>query len=270
MKHDRTTELRYPGLSRGRLGAWAPCLGPTGLALRDWSPYRNSGILQNFDIATAWNPTGRKYGLRFDGVDDVVSMGAWRPLSTTSPFTFEAWIDLTFLSGNRYPVIASFRTNSGMFSFAISNDNNYLGMLIGSANVAWGRFSNGLAASVWSGPHHVAYTYSGSGPTTAGSFRTYFDATEIAVSVTPAFAAQVVDESRFGGDGGALSFFSGCLLSASLYGRVLTPKEKSILASRPGIAHELAPRRRSSVQVVAGFKAAWIPRRSLVIGGGTN
>jgi hypothetical protein len=56
-----------------------------------------------------------------------------------------------------------------------------------------------------------------------------------------------------------------------LYRRALSGQEISLLASRRGIAYELAPRRRSSVQVVGGgFKAAWIPRRSLIVGGGTN
>jgi hypothetical protein len=250
MRHKVTTELRYPSLWRGCVGAWNPGLGPSGLTLRDWSRFGNHGTLQNFDITTVWHVKGKLYGLKFDGVDDVVSMGSWRPLSTTAPFTFEAWIDLAFLSGDRYPVIASFRTNAGMFSFAVSNAGSYLGMLMGSQNAAWGRFANGLAATTWDVPRHVAYTYRGSNPTTAASFTTYLDGVAIPVVDTPGFANQV-DESRLGGDGGALSFFSGCVCSASLYGQVLTTKEIAILARRPGIAYELAPRRRSSVAVAA-------------------
>jgi hypothetical protein len=66
------------------------------------------------------------------------------------------------------------------------------------------------------------------------------------------------------------SHYSGSIWNVMLHNRVLNPNEIRLLASRRGIAYELAPRRRSSVQVVAGFKAAWISRRSLVIGGGTN
>jgi hypothetical protein len=58
------------------------------------------------------------------------------------------------------------------------------------------------------------------------------------------------------------------LLDLMLYGRVLSGNEFRLLGRRPGIAFELAPRRRASVQVVGGFKAAWIPRQRLIVGGG--
>jgi hypothetical protein len=55
--------------------------------------------------------------------------------------------------------------------------------------------------------------------------------------------------------------FTGGLKSIAMWNRCLTPREVSILATRPGIAYELAPRRRSSSAV-----AAFNRRRRLLLG----
>jgi hypothetical protein len=61
--------------------------------------------------------------------------------------------------------------------------------------------------------------------------------------------------------------FAGSLSDMRIYNRQLSPQEIALLAMRPGIAYEMAPRRRSGLS--AGFRAHWV-RRSLIVGGGLN
>jgi hypothetical protein len=51
----RDGQAIWPELWRGCVGAWNPGLGPTGLRLYDWSPYRNHGTLTNMDAGTDWD-----------------------------------------------------------------------------------------------------------------------------------------------------------------------------------------------------------------------
>jgi len=50
----RDGEPLFPELWDGCVGAWNPGLGPSGLTLRDWSPYKNHGTLTNMDAGTDW------------------------------------------------------------------------------------------------------------------------------------------------------------------------------------------------------------------------
>ena len=60
----------------------------------------------------------------------------------------------------------------------------------------------------------------------------------------------------------------GIIDDCRIYDRVLTSGEERLLASRRGIAYEMAPRRWSGVS--GGFSAAWALRQNLIIGGGLD
>jgi hypothetical protein len=60
-------------------------------------------------------------------------------------------------------------------------------------------------------------------------------------------------------------FLTGSISDITAWNRALSSNEISLLAMRPGIAYELAPRRRSSVQVAASFNR----RRRLLVGAGS-
>lgn len=90
MRHKQTANLRYPGLWRGCVGAWAPCLGPSGSVLPDRSPRRNHGTLTKMDPATDWAVSRGRHVLDFDGTNDRVQT----PLlfsPGTGAFAIEAW-----------------------------------------------------------------------------------------------------------------------------------------------------------------------------------
>jgi len=254
----------YPSLWKGCVGAWAPCLGPTGLTLRDWSGRGNHGTLTNMVPGDDWVTSQGKHALDFDASNDYVSIGAWTPISTTAPFSMSGWMKISGFSGNNYPSMFSLKSNAGELKIGISNDTSYLGILIGSNNASWGRFRNNLAASTWPGIwHHVGVAYSGSGPTSASSFTSYLDGVPIAMVDNAAPFGATFDLSMIGGDGGAASYMRGLLDSLFVHDRVLSSAEWRLLASRRGIAYELASRRRSSL--VAGFNR----RRRLLVGAGS-
>lgn len=260
-------EPAYPELWRGCVGAWAPCLGPTGQTLRDWGGRHVHGTLTNMDVNAAWLPSAGRFALTFDASNDYVSLGSWQPLSTTAPFSLSAWVRISSFSGNNYPTFISLRSNAGNIGIGVSNDTSYLGILTGSNNATWGRFRNNLAASTWPGVwRHVGISYIGSGPTTAASFMSYLDGVAIAMVDNAAPFGATFDLSMIGGDGGAASYMRGSLDSLMVHNRVLSANEWRLLASRRGIAYDLAPRKRT--RTFAGFKAYWAARKAQILGGG--
>ena len=83
-------ESAFPELWDVVVGAWAPCLGPTGSRLHDMSRRSNWGTLTNMDAATDWTISGGQYALDFYGTNDYVrvaeGMPQWRAIS--------AWVSL--------------------------------------------------------------------------------------------------------------------------------------------------------------------------------
>jgi hypothetical protein len=62
--------------------------------------------------------------------------------------------------------------------------------------------------------------------------------------------------------------WSGGIQEVRIYNRVLSRNEIMILSRRPGIAYELAPRRRVGVTDAATFLPSWVIRQNVLIGGG--
>jgi hypothetical protein len=82
----------YPELWRGCVGAWAPCLGPTGITLRDWSGRANHGTLTNMDPSSDWIPGSNGYALDLDGTNDTVAFADATGILCPSTITFEMWV----------------------------------------------------------------------------------------------------------------------------------------------------------------------------------
>jgi len=279
MRHKVTTELRYPGLWRGCVGAWNPGLGPSGLTLRDWSGRGNHGTLTNMDAGTDWVSSQGRYALDFDGSNDCVVLPS-TVLTSGSPFSLTWWEYVTVDSG----------AFSGRFSFNMRGTANRFVVIRPKDQLAYGSLSWGPAPGDPSASESNAssttqalnkwrfFAITGSNPNgsfVTGGYRLYEGGIAEAVTqktvkqgstftTIPAATSQI-------GDYGASAGTNALLTDMRIYDRILPPAEVSLCGFRRGIAYELAPRRRASVAVAGGgFKAAWIPRRSLVIGGGTN
>lgn len=93
MKHKRTTELRYPGLWRGCVGAWAPCLGPTGLTLRDWSGKSNHGVLTSLDAGSCWGSVSGRNAITGNNSSGYVNCGNITKWNVgAGAYTLHVWV----------------------------------------------------------------------------------------------------------------------------------------------------------------------------------
>lgn len=250
----------YPDLWRGCVGAWAPCLGPTGVTLRDWSGRHNHGTLTNMDTAGDWVPNQGRYALDFDGTDDYVDcgLGTAATLGTTTSFAVSLWANIRASANDGIFYIGNFASSAGVFQFSTAS-NFFVLRLNGGAYdkvIAFPSWVN----SAWA---HFAISYNGAN---VALFRN-------GVAV-PDFSGAFTQSLGFTGNRTIIAayFSSGFTANAILddvrvYNRALLPQQISLLTSRRGIAYELAPRLRSRI-FAGGFKAYWAARKAQIIGGG--
>jgi hypothetical protein len=246
-------------LWRGCVGAWNPGLGPTGLTLRDWSGYGNHGTLTSMDPGTDWTTTLGRYSLDFDGVNDVVDCGTPPGINGATYASYSVWLwrsstGITCAVGGS----AGNSTNGDRFSCIWFSDGNVYfshggGVLFSSL------------ALTGTGLNHIAVNYDGSKSTNATRFRAWANGSErtLTFSGTVPAVLPTVTPWTLGKDS-SNRFGAGRILDCMLFARNLNANEIRILSMRPGIAYELAPRRRSSLQV-----AAFNRRRRLLIGAGS-
>ena len=239
----RDGQPRYPELWRGCVGAWNPGLGPSGLTLRDNSGLGNNGTLTNGPTYAA---SQGKYAMKFDGVDDYVNFGNLSVVNFgTSPFAFGTWVKggtngceilaKTPISGDTGLYIAN-RSVSGNYYY-------YNGAVtdIGAKDGKW---------------HHLAISRLS---TASSDTRLYYDGI-LAVTITD--SQNKTNANNFTIGGLVSNTFASCeIADVQVYNRALSPNEIRTLATRRGIAYELAPRRRSSSAV-----AAFNRRRRLLLG----
>jgi hypothetical protein len=238
----------WPELWRGCVGAWNPGLGPTGLRLYDWSPYRNHGTLTNMDAGTDWVRSQGRHALDFDGVDDrvetfdiasrcaqSVSVSWWQlprnPFNSTND-GFGALNRAAFTQGISPPAF-------GIMHF--SNNNIFAGF-----ENSFGDFRVVVAnsATIWSQTalHHWCLTARNNGLTSL-----YVNGLPLGTVAN----TRIVYPSSVLSIGGNGRQFSGAITDFAIFDRVLSPNEIRLLATRPGIAYELAPRRWSAAMIEA-------------------
>jgi len=81
------SNLLYPQLWKGCVGAWCPSLGVTGNTLFDHSGFGNHGTLTNGPM---WDVSEGRYANGFDGVNDWIDLG--NLLIGSADFTVTVWI----------------------------------------------------------------------------------------------------------------------------------------------------------------------------------
>lgn len=242
----------YPELQNAVIGAFAPCLGPTGIALRDWSKFKNNGTLTSMDVSTDWTIGAGRYALDFDGTNDYVSVpdNGLRP----SEISFSAWVIPAATPANFDSVYTWQSGNRGAI-FTFMNTSKFRVYVRSAAGYTSVDSVNTVSAGVL--VHVCGYISTASqtiGSGTNGKIEATTSWSGTISYGTLGIAGQI---GQYDGNG----FAQLQLLDLMLYGRVLSGNEFRLLGRRPGIAYELAPRRRSSVQV-----AAFNRRRRLLIG----
>lgn len=264
----------YPELWRGCVGAWAPCLGPTGLTLRDWSGRGHNGpMISTMSPSTGWDTSHGRWSNKFDGSDDYFdlmgSLGSFSFVQNSGAFTISWWQKMSSLTVRMVPMGNTATTaEKGWlplceYGAGVGTNSMRFALYKGTLNIPIYdvRTPDGTLTTSW---QHICV--SGSGIST-GRHRIYIDGVEQSLTVIAAFTAYSSGDSTRVMNVGRTNFsstvvpFSGWLDDLRIYDRPLSENTVRAIAFRRGIAYELAPRRRSSSAV-----AAFNRRRRLLVG----
>jgi len=251
---------RYPSLWRGCVGAWAPCLGPSGLMLRDWSGFGNHGTLTNMDAAGDWVSSSGRYALDFDGSNDYVTspfallrgesfktMSIWiNPITTASNAQFDGYFGAQQNTTSRFGI-----TNAG----SIAGNDDVLLLCGNGLSSTYGYTTTGVLVN--NTMSHFFLQFDGAQSTNAGRLRLWKDGIEVALTYSgtiPSTLPSATGTALFFGSvmstGPSLCILDDAMVHSSPIGE----SGIRLLASRRGIAYELAPRRRSRVSVLASLR----------------
>ncbi len=272
MKHKRTTELRYPGLWRSCVGAWAPCLGPTGLTLRDWSGTGNTLTLTNMSPESDWVVQNGRYTLDFDGSNDYAGTAITSRYLSSGPQMLSFWFrnTATLTLGN-FPTVFSYgSTVSDSYRTQLYSGFNVIGTgpSANTGKLSIQDFDGSAVSGAYSNTdfqsnlnwNHAAGGWDGT------SWKIYINGLDETnaqgTQNAPATTSHPSVTLAIGRSTSGLGRYTPTQIDdVRFYHRALSATEIRLLASRRGIAYELAPRRRSSVQV-----AAFNRRRRLLLG----
>lgn len=254
------SESRFPQLWRGLVGAWAPCLGPTGATLRDWSGRANHGTLTSMDPGTDWVLSGGNRALDVDATDDLIDCGSGQSLDDLPQLTASAWIYPRSAGGGGFGRIIDKSAGLGPTDGWILNcDNGGAGDRVtfnsDSGAVVMYRASDD-GALVFNRLQFIAVTWDGG--VAASGVHIYVVSNGSVVEVTYSdFANGTSRDSdataslKLGNSATANRGFDGLIVETLVHNRILGLSELARLATRPGIIYEMRERRRVAVQATA-------------------
>ena len=259
----------YPQAWRGCVGAWNPGLGPSGLVLRDWGGRKNHGTLTNGPV---WSTSTGQQAISFDGVNDYVALSSPVPIDllrlASNPFTLSASLRISAFATQGDGSWNLF-TIGGSSDYRIISFGTYAARLVILASVSggsWNIFLQGATTLVTGITYAVSYRRSGNGVySVLLNGRLDGSATNTGSLVLDDSTAKIATHYNLS----ASRYSSGSIMATSFHDRALSASEISLLARRPGIAYELAPRRFYSLPTPS-FSAAWARRQSIIIGGGLH
>jgi hypothetical protein len=261
----RDGEPLFPELWDGCVGAWNPGLGSTGTRLYDWSPYKNHGTMTNMGAATAWTRSNGRNALSFaGGATHVVtsfigpavnqrSLSVW--FRTTQNHADGQYGTIFFYgTGTTFPAGLGSSFFVMIFTETMNGWNNGFGVSQFGESLAVNNVNDGL----W---HHGCIVNSGT------TYRVWLDGTLRAtktMATTPTSSAAFLGRANISGSLGSNLNYVGEADDYAFYNRALSHNEIRLLASRRGIAYEMAPRNWSAQQIAA-YRARYY---SQVVGGG--
>jgi len=251
----RDGEPLFPELWRGCVGAWNPGLGPSGAVLRDWSVFHDDATLSS--PSSAFAPVGSKWSLSSGHatvasktrLEAVSSVSLWLSITATSGFSVAVSRD-TNTNPNRAWYIA--RTNQAI-DVAVWNNSGTLRTLTSASVLSTGRW------------FHVAITWDGV------MLDLYIDGKKSTGDTLSGTPRSVTADLKINAFANNTFVWSGSTDDVRVYDRPIA-RIIPILASRRGIAYELAPRKRtySIPAAPGGFQPYWATQRSQMIGGGVR
>ena len=244
----------YSELWRGCVGAWNPGLGVSGLTLRDWSGLGNNGTLTG---GPNWTPTAGRQSIDCDGVNDYIrtSNVTSNIFSSAVTYSISMWLNADSVANS--PVVLS------TVNYSVTNE---IFLELGASRIYWGNSNGSNQARTYTTASyvgrwiHLAAVKTGTGD----SGKLYLDGVEqtsyTGVLTSPSTLA--FGNLVFGTYGFDLSLWLDGKIGEVLIARpAWTSQTVRLLATRRGIAYEMAPRRRSSSAVTTNR------RRRIIIGG---
>jgi len=241
----------YPELWDGCVGAWAPCLGPSGLRLHDNSGRQNWGTLTNMDAATDWVVDGGRYALDFDGTDDVVTSPL--RLGGLQRMSIAMWAKPR--ASNSRIEVAQGTSLSFSMQFGLAENGTVL---------FWPLFINNRAITDWSAFgtswNHYCVVYDGTKTGNDARVQIYING-----KIRPLTFAGTIDASvgsydvdfRIGSRAAGAAWSNGNIDDLLIYNRLLFPSEIGLLwGGGRGIAYTPRGHRRS-IFLGPTFNAAW-------------
>jgi len=255
----RDGEPLFPELWRGCVGAWNPGLGPTGTRLYDWSAFKNHGALLN---GATLQPSQGRYSLSLDGSNDYCESADNDVLDmpSSSRLTISAWVYRT-VNVAAFETVVTKRLSNGTFTnYELSFNNTSTGN-----SKAFGFYSGTtftvstvlVPLATWT---HIASVSTASG--------TIYYANGRAAGTSPNVVGNPNSHPfKIGAVAGSpeTQFLSANLDDVIIYNRALSPNEIRLLASRRGIAYEMAPRSWTAEQIAAYRRRT---QYSQLVGGG--
>ena len=245
-------ESIVPELWDGVIGAWAPCLGPTGSRLHDMSRRSNWGTIKNRTAAAAWDLSNGQYAVSFSNpANNIPGQRISFNQYSLGDFTLSNWIRIATIPGG------------GSTIWDDSNGGGFYGWYYTASQVYWRdaslfvSLSYSLPTSRWL---HLCATRK-------GSTITLFVDSAVIGTLTLAGTATI---SSIGGidDDTAIFSVDGLLDDCVIWPFSIAQNQVRQLyqLGRGGMYQR---RRRSRIYIPqAGFQPAWARRQSQIIGGG--
>ena len=247
-------ESDFPHLWEGVVGAWAPCLGPSGTRLHDHSGRANWGTLTNMDPATDWPVIGGRYSLDFDGVNDTVDCGTGTNADPTG-LTISAWV-----SSSNW---ASAAGGNGVFAAkgTLGGDATSTYALYWNATFGWTFFTLSAANVLSIVRNNTTATanklFHIAGTATASTLSIYVDGQPKNTAANSGGNIKTSTQTvNLGSDGTSRRLF-GNLFDLAIWGRPLSANEIAELWQIAPGGMYTPRRRRRAYSFGPSFQAAW-------------
>lgn len=240
-------ESAVPELWDGVVGAWAPCLGPTGSRLHDMSRRANWGTITDLDLVADWSISDGQYSLNFDTLTKIADFNTQLAILHGQPaMTMSVWFRRTAANG----IVSCGPGGGGSY-------NNIVAFLDG--NVYFQMVPNYVAFAdntlVWN--HWVMVFRS-------GSIVGYKNGARVASTTGPASVPAVAANYTIGGYKAVSTAANGRIDDHAVWGRALSANEVQQLyhLGRGGMYQ----RRRRTLRRVAIEQVTGARRRRILTG----
>jgi hypothetical protein len=184
----------------------------SGTTLTDVTGKGHTGTIRE----AAWTTTGRYGGaLRFDGVNDWVTIADAPDLRLTSNLTLEAWINPTSTAGWRTAILKERPGDLayGLYAAGTARPSIYIATTGGLGSTT---APSALPTNTWT---HLAATYD------ATTLRLYVNGNQVASAPRTTTIVSSTNPLRLGGNNIWSEWFAGQLDDVRIYNQTLTPTQ---------------------------------------------